>query len=217
MVFTRDKSSLPEQGQALPGREQAIVTPGDHAVLGTPLAGPYPEGFETAIFGLGCFWGAEKTFWNTPGVWTTAAGYTGGFTPNPTYEETCSGRTGHTEAVLVVFDPAKISYEQLLKVFWENHDPTQGMRQGNDMGTQYRSGIYATTDAQLAAAKASRDQFQPKLRAAGYGDITTEIVPAEEFYFAEDYHQQYLNKVPNGYCPVHATGVSCPVGVASTD
>ena len=150
-------------------------------------------------------------------MWTTAAGYTGGYTPNPTYEETCTGRTGHTEAVLVVFDPAKSTYEQLLKVFWENHDPTEGMRQGNDVGTQYRSGIYTTTDAQLTAAKASRDQFAPKLREAGYGDITTEIVPAGEFYFAEDYHQQYLDKVPNGYCPVHATGVSCPVGVATVD
>jgi peptide-methionine (S)-S-oxide reductase len=215
MLFGRDKATLPEESAALRGRDEAIMTPGIHAVLDTPIGGPYPERFETAIFAMGCFWGAEKTFWETPGVWTTAVGYTGGFTPNPTYEETCSGRTGHTEAVLVVFDPEKITYEQLLKVFWENHDPTQGMRQGNDLGTQYRSGIYATSDAQLAIAKASREMFAPILKAAGYGDITTEIVPATAFYFAEDYHQQYLYKEPNGYCPVHATGVSCPVGVAS--
>lgn len=217
MMFAGHKMMLPTPDEALAGRDHSIVTPGKHAVLGTPIAGPYPEGFETAVFGLGCFWGAEKTFWNTPGVWTTAVGYTGGYTPNPTYEETCTGRTGHTEAVLVVFDPTEVSYLQLLKVFWENHDPTQGMRQGNDLGSQYRSGIYPTSDAQLAAATASRDQFAPILRAARFGNITTEIVPLERFYFAEDYHQQYLFKVPQGYCPVHATGVSCPVGVATVE
>ncbi len=213
MLFSRHKSTLPEESEALPGRDQPISVPGLHATLGTPMGGPYPDGFETAIFALGCFWGAEQEFWNVPGVWTTAVGYTGGFTRNPTYEETCSGSTGHAEAVLVVFDAAKVSYAQLLKVFWEHHDPTQGMRQGNDRGTQYRSGIYATSETQLTAAKASRDQYAPKLREAGYGDITTEIIPAGPFYFAESYHQQYLHKVPNGYCPVHATGVSCPVGL----
>jgi peptide-methionine (S)-S-oxide reductase len=215
VLFGRDKVTMPDSTGALPGRPDTIVEPGPHAVLGTPIAGPYPDGFRTAIFGLGCFWGAEKSFWSLPGVWTTAVGYTGGYTPNPTYEETCSGRTGHTEAVLVVYDPAVTSYDALLKVFWEHHNPTQGMRQGNDVGTQYRSGIYAVDDEQLAAAKASREQFAPVLRAAGYGDITTEIVPAGEFYFAEDYHQQYLEKVPWGYCPDHGTGVSCPVGVAT--
>jgi peptide-methionine (S)-S-oxide reductase len=217
MLFGRDKVTIPETADALPGRAEPITTPGVHAVLDTPFGGPYPDGYQTAIFALGCFWGAEQTFWQTPGVWTTAVGYTGGVTPNPTYEETCTGRTGHTEAVLVVFDPSEVTYAQLLKVFWEHHDPTQGMRQGNDIGSQYRSGIYATDDAQLVIAKASREQFAPRLRDAGYGDITTEIVPAGEFYFAESYHQQYLYKVPGGYCPVHATGVSCPVGVATVD
>jgi len=217
MLFGRDKVTIPEPENALPGRQGPIMQPGDHAVLGTPINGPAPAGFETAIFALGCFWGAEKEFWEIPGVWTTAAGYTGGFTPNPTYEETCTGQTGHTEAVRVIFDPAKVSYEELLRHFWENHNPTQGMRQGNDIGSQYRSGIYATTEAQLAAAKASRERFAPRLREAGYGEITTEIVMAGEFYLAEDYHQQYLKKVPYGYCPVHATGVSCPVGVATVE
>ncbi|HVV31424.1 MAG TPA: peptide-methionine (S)-S-oxide reductase MsrA [Mycobacteriales bacterium] len=214
MLFARHPSTLPDPADALPGRREPIMIPGLHAVLGTPIAGPYPDGFERAVFALGCFWGAEQLFWRVPGVWTTAAGYTGGYTPNPTYEEACSGRTGHAEAVLVVFDPVQVSYEQLLAVFWENHDPTQGMRQGNDLGTQYRSGIYAATDEQLATARASRDAFAPRLQAAGYGPVTTEIVPGTEFYFAEDYHQQYLHKVPNGYCPVHATGVTCNVGGA---
>ena len=217
MLFGRDKATMPNPSEALPGRADPIAAPGIHEVLGTPIGGPAPDGYETAVFALGCFWGAEKTFWSTPGVWTTAVGYTGGFTPNPTYEETCTGRTGHTEAVRVIFDPQLVSYQQLLKVFWENHNPTQGMRQGNDVGSQYRSGIYATSDAQLAAAKASREQYAPRLRAAGYGEITTEIIPAGEFFLAEDYHQQYLKKVPDGYCPVHATGVSCPVGTGVTN
>jgi peptide-methionine (S)-S-oxide reductase len=182
-------------------------------VLGTPLRPPFPEGLEQAVFGLGCFWGAERLFWELDGVYTTAVGYAGGHTPNPTYEEVCSTRTGHTEAVLVVFDPAVISYEQLLKVFWEEHDPTQGNRQGNDVGTQYRSAIYYATPEQEAAARTTRDAYQERLKAAGYGDITTEIAPLGEFFYAEDYHQQYLYKVPNGYCPVHSTGVSCPVGL----
>jgi peptide-methionine (S)-S-oxide reductase len=213
------KPRLPSADEALQGRDTPMPVPARHEVLGNPLTPPFPEGLATAVFGLGCFWGAEKAFWNLDGVWTTAAGYAGGTTPNPTYDEVCSGRTGHAEVVLVVFDPAKVSYEQLLKLFWEHHDPTQGMRQGNDLGTQYRSAVYTTDDAQRAAAEASRDQYQARLRASGYGDITTEIAPAGPFYYAEGYHQQYLKKNPFGYCPDHGTGVSCPigVGVASTE
>jgi peptide-methionine (S)-S-oxide reductase len=202
-----------DAADALPGRADEISVPERHEVLGTPLRPPFPAGIETAIFGMGCFWGAERVFWQTPGVYTTAVGYTGGTTPNPTYEEVCSGRTGHTEAVLVAYDPAQVSYEELLRLFWENHDPTQGMRQGNDMGTQYRSAIYWTNESQRAAAEASRDAYAEQLKANGYGDITTEIAKAGPFYYAEDYHQQYLQKVPNGYCPDHSTGVSCPVGL----
>jgi peptide-methionine (S)-S-oxide reductase len=184
-----------------------------HAVLGTSLTPPYPDGLEIAIFGLGCFWGAERTFWQTPGVYSTSVGYAGGHTPNPTYEEVCSGRTGHTEAVQVVFDPTKVSYAELLKLFWESHDPTQGMRQGNDMGTQYRSAVYTTSDEQATLAEETKAAYEPSLEAAGFGSVTTEIAPAGPFYFAEDYHQQYLHKVPNGYCGIGGTGVSCPVGV----
>jgi peptide-methionine (S)-S-oxide reductase len=208
---------MPTPEQALPGRSQPIVSPGRHTVLGTPLAPPYPEGSQVADFALGCFWGAEKAFWQTPGVITTAVGYEGGLTPNPTYEEVCSGRTGHSEAVRVVFDPSRVSYEQLLRVFWEDHDPTQGMRQGNDVGTQYRSVIFAGSEEQRQAAVKSRDTFQRALGASGYGEITTEIVDAGEFYFAEDYHQQYLDKNPNGYCGVGGTGVACPIGVAKLE
>jgi peptide-methionine (S)-S-oxide reductase len=205
--------------EALPGRSGAMPVPAHHEVLGGPLRPPYPAGTEVAEFALGCFWGAEKMFWQTPGVVTTAVGYEGGFTPNPTYEEVCSGRTGQAESVRVVFDPAKVTYSELLKVFWESHNPTQGMRQGNDIGAQYRSAIFYTSPAQKAAAEESRAAYQKKLSEAGYGEITTEIVPAGEFYFAEDYHQQYLssNKNPNGYCPDHGTGVSCPIGVVSAD
>ena len=209
----RLKSEMVTADAALAGRAEAIPVPAKHFVLDAPLTGPWPNGFQTAVFGLGCFWGAERKFWQTDGVYTTAVGYAGGFTPNATYEETCSGRTGHTEAVLVVFDPAKVSYEQLLKVFWENHDPTQGMRQGNDMGTQYRSAIYTTDLAQLAAVEASRAMFQERLTAAGFGDITTEVKPLDHFYYAEAYHQQYLAKNPNGYCGIGGTGVSCPIGL----
>jgi len=206
------------EDEALPGHDhRPFAVPAQHFVNFHPLEPPFPDGLEQAIFGLGCFWGAERKFWETEGVYTTAVGYAGGFSPNPTYEEVCSGRTGHTEAVLVVFDPAKVTYEQLLKVFWEAHDPTQGMRQGNDVGTQYRSAVYTFTPAQRAAAEASRAMFQERLRAAGYGDITTEIADAPSFYYAEDYHQQYLAKVPNGYCGLGGTGVSCPVGVATAD
>jgi peptide-methionine (S)-S-oxide reductase len=216
-LFSRHKQEMPTPEQALPGRSQPIVRPGRHTVLGTPLAPPYPEGSQVADFALGCFWGAEKAFWQTPGVITTAVGYEGGFTPNPTYEEVCSGRTGHSEAVRVVFDPSRVSYEQLLRVFWEDHDPTQGMRQGNDVGTQYRSVIFAGSEEQRRAAVESRDTFQRALSASGYGEITTEIVEAGEFYFAEDYHQQYLDKNPNGYCGVGGTGVACPIGVAKLE
>jgi peptide-methionine (S)-S-oxide reductase len=202
-----------DAAEALPGRAQEVRVPERHAVLGTPLQPPFPEGIQTAIFGMGCFWGAERVFWQAPGVYTTAVGYAGGATPNPTYEEVCSGRTGHTEAVLVAFDPAQTTYEELLRLFWENHDPTQGMRQGNDVGTQYRSAVYWTDDAQRAAAEASRDAYAQRLKEKGYGEITTEIARAGDFYYAEDYHQQYLHKVPNGYCPDHSTGVSCPVGL----
>jgi len=200
---------------ALPGRPRRLFpVPAKHAVLGSPMEPPFPEGTELAQFGMGCFWGAERKFWEAPGVVSTQVGYAGGFTPNPYYEEVCTGKTGHAEMVRVVFDPAKISYEQLLKLFWENHDPTQGMRQGNDMGTQYRSAIYTYGDAQAAAAQASRDAYQVKLAGAGYGAITTEIRPEPEFWYAEDYHQQYLHKNPSGYCGIGGTGVSCPVGVA---
>jgi len=200
---------------ALPGRGTPIRVPARHEVLGTPVAPPYPDGTQVAEFALGCFWGAEKSFWQTPGVVSTAVGYEGGFTPNPTYEEVCSGRTGHAESVRVVFDPAKVTYPELLKVFWESHDPTQGMRQGNDIGSQYRSAIFYNSPMQQPEAEESRASYQKRLSEAGYGDITTEIVPAAEFYFAEDYHQQYLSdaKNPYGYCPDHGTGVSCPVGV----
>ncbi|WP_239309276.1 peptide-methionine (S)-S-oxide reductase MsrA, partial [Frankia sp. Cj3] len=209
MLFARHKPVLPTAERALPGRSQAaFAVPDRHAVLGTPLRGPFPAGFQIAVFGLGCFWGAERKFWQTPGVYSTAVGYAGGITPNPTYEETCSGLTGHTEAVQVVFDPAAVSYEDLLKVFWEAHDPTQGMRQGNDVGTQYRSAIYTHSDEQRAAAERSRDAFQAVLTRSGFGPITTEIAPAGPFYFAEDYHQQYLSdsKNPNGYCGLGGTG-----------
>ena len=213
MFFSRSKTQLPDPGSALPGRPDPIQVPAAHEVLGHPLTPPFPEGFEQLVVGMGCFWGAERVFWSTPGVWTTAVGYAGGETPNPTYEEVCSARTGHTEAVLVVFDPSVASYEQLLKLFWEGHDPTQGMRQGNDVGTQYRSAIYWRSEAQRAVAEASRDAFQRELTAAGLGQITTEIASAGEFFYAESYHQQYLAKVPNGYCGLGGTGVSCPIGV----
>jgi peptide-methionine (S)-S-oxide reductase len=199
--------------EALPGRDEQMPVPAAHEVLDTPIAPPFPDGLEQAIVGMGCFWGAERVFWRAPGVYTTAVGYAGGYTRNPTYEETCSGRTGHTEAVLVVFDPKVTSYEELLRLFWENHDPTQAMRQGNDVGTQYRSAIYATTNEQLEAAEASREMFQTELTKAGHGEISTEIAPAGPFYYAEPYHQQYLAKNPNGYCGLGGTGVACPVGL----
>ncbi|WP_338873431.1 peptide-methionine (S)-S-oxide reductase MsrA [Myxococcus stipitatus] len=207
------KQRMPTSAEALPGRAEEMPVPPRHEVLGTPLKGPLPEGHEAAIFGLGCFWGAERKFWKTPGVYSTSVGYAAGLTPNPTYREVCSGLTGHNEVVRVVFDPKKVSYEQLLRVFWENHDPTQGMRQGNDVGTQYRSGIYYTTEAQKRAAEASRDAYQKALSAKGLGTISTEILPAPTYYFAEDYHQQYLEKNPDGYCGLGGTGVSCPIGV----
>jgi peptide-methionine (S)-S-oxide reductase len=219
-VFLRFKKlDLPTADQALPGRATETPVAATHTVLGTPLTGPWPAGHETAVFGMGCFWGAEKIFWQIPGVYSTSVGYAGGFTPNPTYEETCSGRTGHAEVVEVVYDPAKVSYETLLKAFWENHDPTQGMRQGNDVGTQYRSAIYTTTDAQLATAKASQEAFAPVVRAAGRGEITTEIRSLGTYYLAENYHQQYLSsaKNPNGYCNHGPNGMTCPIGVAKTD
>jgi peptide-methionine (S)-S-oxide reductase len=208
-----DKTRAVDPADALPGREQPIPTADRHAVLGTPLKPPFPDGLEQAVFGMGCFWGAERVFWQAPGVYTTAVGYAGGFTPNPTYEEVCSGRTGHTEAVLVVFDPAKTSYQETLRLFWENHDPTQGMRQGNDVGTQYRSAIYWTSERERAEAEASRNAYAERLRGAGYPEITTELAQAGPFYYAEDYHQQYLHKNPWGYCGIGGTGVSCPVGV----
>jgi peptide-methionine (S)-S-oxide reductase len=214
MALFGRKYEMPSPEDALRGRDEEMPVPAAHFVNGHPLKPPFPEGVEQAIFAMGCFWGAERVFWQAEGVYTTAVGYAAGFTPNPTYQEVCSGRTGHTEAVLVVFDPKVISYDEMLKLFWENHDPTQGMRQGNDVGTQYRSGIYTFSDAQLDAAKQSRDMYQEVLRAAGYGDITTEIRPAGTFYYAEDYHQQYLAKNPGGYCGLGGTGVSCPTGVA---
>jgi peptide-methionine (S)-S-oxide reductase len=219
-VFLRHKKlELPTPDEALPGRNTEIPVAARHTVLGTPLKGPWSEGLQTAVFGMGCFWGAERLFWQVPGVYSTAVGYAGGVSPNPTYEEVCSGRTGHTEAVLVVYDPDQVSYDQLLKVFWENHDPTQGMRQGNDVGTQYRSAIYTTTDEQQARALESKDLFQNVTRDAGFGDITTEIEKAGDFYYAEDYHQQYLSDVknPNGYCNHGPNGMSCPIGVVSTE
>jgi peptide-methionine (S)-S-oxide reductase len=211
----RRKTTLPSPEESLPGRSERMPVPSQHFVLGTPLEPPFPEGTERALFGMGCFWGAEKGFWEADGVYTTAVGYAAGHTPNPTYEEVCSARTGHNEVVLVVFHPEQASYEDMLKLFWEGHDPTQGMRQGNDVGTQYRSGIYVYSDAQREAAEASGDRYQVRLREAGYGEITTEIVDAPELYYAEDYHQQYLAKVPNGYCGLGGTGVACPVGVVN--
>ncbi len=218
MFSRKDKTRMVDADEALPGHSHRVfAVPTTHFVNGTPLEPPFPDGLEQAVFGLGCFWGAERKFWETPGVYTTAVGYAGGHSPNPTYEEVCSGLTGHTEAVLVVFDPNKVSYEQLLKVFWEAHDPTQGMRQGNDVGTQYRSAIYTFTPEQRAAAEASKTMFAERLRDAGYGEITTEIADAPPFYYAEDYHQQYLAKVPNGYCGLGGTGVSCPIGLTTAD
>jgi peptide-methionine (S)-S-oxide reductase len=206
------KLKMPTKDRALPGRAEQMPVPDRHHVNDAPLKGPFPAGLEQAMFGLGCFWGAEKKFWQIPGVYTTAVGYAAGFTPNPTYREVCSGATGHAEVVLVVFDPRQVSYADLVKVFWESHDPTQGMRQGNDVGTQYRSGIYYFDDAQREIAERSKEAYQQQLRRAGYGAITTEIVPAPEFYYAEDYHQQYLSKNPAGYCGLGGTGVSCPIG-----
>jgi peptide-methionine (S)-S-oxide reductase len=215
-LFSRHKLEMPAPENALPGRSEPIMTPGRHLVLGTPLAPPYPEGLEVAEFALGCFWGEERKYWELPGVYVTAVGYQGGYTPNPTYEEVCSGQTGHAESVRVVFDPKKVSYMDLLKTFWEAHDPTQGMRQGNDVGTQYRSVIFVNSPEQRKAAEASLAAYQKALTRAGHGTITTEIVDAPPFYFAEDYHQQYLQRVPNGYCGVGGTGVSCPVGLTTT-
>ena len=213
-MFMRKALEMPTRESALPGREQPIRTAERHFVNGRPLKGPYPEGAQLAQFAMGCFWGVERMYWGVPGVWVTAVGYAGGITPNPTYEEVCSGRTGQTETVLVVFEPQNVTYEDLLKVFWEGHDPTQGMRQGNDVGTQYRSAIFTYDEAQKLAAEASRDAYTKSLAAAGYGPITTEIAPAGPFYFAEDYHQQYLAKNPDGYCGLGGTGVGCPVGLA---
>ena len=212
-MFFKKPMDLPTADTALPGRATALPTASTHFVNGRPLKGPYPEGLEVAYFAMGCFWGVERIFWQVPGVYVTAVGYQQGLTPNATYEEVCSGRTGHTESVMVVFDPRQVTFTDLLKVFWENHDPTQGMRQGNDIGTQYRSGVYVTSDAQAAAAEASKTAYQVELSKQGYGKITSEIDPAGPFYFAEDYHQQYLAKNPHGYCGIGGTGVSCPIGV----
>ena len=214
-LFTKKAEQVAPE-EALPGRDEAMQVPERHEVLGTPLQPPFPDGMEQLVVGMGCFWGAERIFWQADGVYTTAVGYAGGYTPNPTYEEVCSGRTGHTEAVLVVFDPAVLPLEGVLRLFWENHDPTQGMRQGNDMGTQYRSAVYWANDAQRAAAEASRDMFQAELARAGYGEVTTEIAAGGPFYYAEPYHQQYLAKNPNGYCGLGGTGVSCPVGLPAS-
>ena len=217
MLLFGDKTKMIAPERALRGRdERPFPVPDRHEVLGNPLTPPFPDGFETAVFGLGCFWGAERIFWQAPGVWTTAVGYAGGYTPNPTYEEVCSGSTGHTEAVLVVLDPSKTSYEEMLRIFWEGHDPTQAMRQGNDVGTQYRSAVYYADDRQREAAEASLAMFQEKLRESGYGEISTEIAQAGDFYYAEPYHQQYLAKNPNGYCGLGGTGVSCPIGLATS-
>jgi peptide-methionine (S)-S-oxide reductase len=215
MFLFRKSREIPSAAEALPGRPTPIPTAERHFVNGRPLKGPYPEGMETVVFGLGCFWGAERAFWTREGVWVTAAGYAGGATPNPTYEEVCSGRTGHNEVVLVVYDPAVVSFEDLLKLFWESHDPTQGMRQGNDVGTQYRSGIYVQGEARRAAAQASKEAYERALKGRGYGAVTTEIAEVGPFYFAEDYHQQYLAKNPGGYCGLGGTGVACPVGLAA--
>jgi peptide-methionine (S)-S-oxide reductase len=216
MLFQKKhKLELPTADEALPGRDQMMPVPDRHDVLGNPLVPPFPDGFGQIVVGMGCFWGAERMFWQAPGVWTTAVGYAGGQTPNPTYEEVCSGRTGHAEVVLAVYDPAETSLEEMLRVFWEGHDPTQGMRQGNDVGTQYRSAIYWASEAERAAVEESKARFQDALRKAGYGEITTEIAPAGPFYYAEPYHQQYLAKNPRGYCGLGGTGVSCPVGTAA--
>ncbi|HEY7729882.1 MAG TPA: peptide-methionine (S)-S-oxide reductase MsrA [Gaiellaceae bacterium] len=215
MILLRKSVELPTPETALPGREAPIRTGGTHLVLGTPITPPFPDGHEQLVVGMGCFWGAERLFWQAPGVYTTAVGYAGGITPNPTYEEVCSGRTGHTEVVLAVFDPQRVALDELLRIFWEGHDPTQGMRQGNDVGTQYRSAIYWHGDAQRDAALASRDGFQRALAAAGHGAITTELAAAGPFYYAEDYHQQYLARNPNGYCGLGGTGVACPVGLVA--
>ena len=212
-LFDKAKTTLVDPADALPGRDEPIAVPARHEVLGNPLTPPWPEGFQQIVVGMGCFWGAERVFWKADGVWTTAVGYAGGHTPNPSYEEVCSARTGHAEVVLAVFDPAVTSYDEMLRLFWENHDPTQGMRQGNDVGTQYRSAIYVGSDAEREAAERSRDLYAERLRAAGHGEITTEIAPLGDFYYAEDYHQQYLAKNPNGYCGLGGTGVSCPIGL----
>jgi peptide-methionine (S)-S-oxide reductase len=217
MLFTRKKTEMPREEDALPGRERTMEVPERHHVNGNPITPPFPDGLQRAVFGMGCFWGAERLFWHLPGVWTTAVGYAGGFTPNPAYEEVCSGRTGHAEVVLVIFDPKVVTYERLLKVFWEEHDPTQGMRQGNDVGTQYRSAIQVADPAQREAAEASREAYQQELTAAGFRGITTEIVDAGPFFYAEPYHQQYLAKNPSGYCGLDGTGVSCPTGLVSAD
>jgi len=214
-MFGRKKNSIPSAQEALPGRAARLPVPEQHFVNAARLEPPFPDGMELGLFGLGCFWGAERKFWEAKGVYSTSVGYAGGHTPNPTYQETCTGRTGHTEAVQVVYDPATTSFEALLKLFWENHDPTQGMRQGNDVGTQYRSGIYCFGDEQRRLAETSRAAYQENLTASGYGTITTEILPAPEFYYAEDYHQQYLAKNPDGYCGIGGTGVSCPVGIGA--
>ena len=213
--FGADKTRMIAPAEALPGRAGAIATADTHAISGRPLKADIPDGMEAAIFGMGCFWGVARIFWPIPGVWLTMVGYAGGFTPNPTYAEVCTGKTGHNEVVRVIFDPAQVSFEALLQKFWEGHDPTQGMRQGNDRGTQYRSGIYVTSDAQKAAAEASREAYGVRLQQAGHGAITTEILPAPEFYFAEDYHQQYLHKNPQGYCGIGGTGVTCPIGLTA--
>jgi len=212
-LFAKKKMQMVAPGDSLPGRDRPIPAAETHFVTGRPLSGEVPEGMEQAMFGMGCFWGVERMFWKLPGVWMTRVGYAAGYTPNPTYQEVCTGRTGHNEVVHVIYDPKTLSYEDLLKIFWEGHDPTQGMRQGNDVGTQYRSGIYSYSDAQRQAAEASRDAYASQLARAGYGEITTEIVPAPEFFAAEDYHQQYLAKNPAGYCGIGGTGVSCPVGL----
>jgi peptide-methionine (S)-S-oxide reductase len=215
MFLFREKTKMIEADRALPGRDTPIAVPERHDVLGTPLAPPFPEQMEQLVVGMGCFWGAERLFWELDGVYTTAAGYAGGYTPNPTYEEVCSGSTGHTEVVLVVFDPAKVALDEVLRTFWEGHDPTQGMRQGNDVGTQYRSSVYYGSEEQRAAIESSRERYQASLTAAGLGEITTEIAPAGPFYYAEAYHQQYLAKNPSGYCGIGGTGVACPVGLGA--
>ncbi|HEU5473190.1 MAG TPA: peptide-methionine (S)-S-oxide reductase MsrA [Actinophytocola sp.] len=218
VLFGRQKTQLVTAEEALPGRAEPLAVPTMHAVFpDRRIVAPFPDGMRTAVFGMGCFWGAERLFWRTPGVWSTAVGYAGGYTRNPTYEEVCTGRTGHTEVVLVVYDPEVISYPALLKVFWEGHDPTQGMRQGNDVGTQYRSTVYLTDPAELSDVETTRDAYQSALARGGHGQITTEIAPLGDFYYAEDYHQQYLHKVPNGYCGLGGTGVSCPVGLTPSE